>query len=284
MKEYTKITNQKFPNERDLYHRDFLSLNHCQFKGIEDGESALKECLNINIDQCEFDLRYPLWHDKNLFIKHCLFTSNSRASLWYGKNICIEDSKLLGIKAVRECCNVNIANCLINSNEFAWKSNKVNIVDSEITSEYGFLLSKNICLKNIKFQGKYSFQYVKRLYIEKSILNTKDAFWHARDVVVKDSVLNGEYLGWYSHNLTLINCHIKGTQPLCYCSNLKLINCTMEDADLAFEYSHVHAEIIGEVISIKNPRSGKITLDKCYKIINKDSKYKNHCRIIIRQK
>ncbi len=79
------------------------------------------------------------------------------------------------------------------------------------------------------------------------------------------------YLAWFSEGLTLVNCHIIGTQPLCYCNDLKLINCTMEGTDLAFEYSDVEADIRGNVISIKNPRSGSITVDSVEEIIMGDA-------------
>jgi hypothetical protein len=44
----------------------------------------------------------------------------------------------------------------------------------------------------------------------------------------------------------------------------------MEETDLAFEYSDVNAEIIGNVVSIKNPKSGMIVVDSVGEII-KDS-------------
>lgn len=86
-------------------------------------------------------------------------------------------------------------------------------------------------------------------------------------MTVRDSIINGEYLAWYSEDLTLINCTIKGTQPLCYCKDLRLVNCRMEDCDLAFERSHVEAEITTPVISIKNPLSGHISVPSVDEII-----------------
>ena len=133
------------------------------------------------------------------------------------------------------------------------------------------------------FTGKYSFQYAQDVRISRSRLQTKDAFWHAKDVTVTDSVLNGEYLGWYSEGLTLIRCHIKGTQPLCYCKDLKLIDCTMEDCDLAFEYSDVEAEVRGGILSVKNPRSGRIVADRIGEVIRTaDSVYPSEGVVIER--
>ena len=114
------------------------------------------------------------------------------------------------------------------------------------------------------------------------MLNTKDAFWHSKNVTVKNSVINGEYLAWFSDGLTLINCKIEGTQPLCYCKNLKLINCEMKNCDLAFEYSEVNADIVGNIISIKNPKSGKIKVDSVDEIINEDSVMPVKGKVIIK--
>lgn len=80
-------------------------------------------------------------------------------------------------------------------------------------------------------------------------------------------MIKGEYLAWYSDGLTLIDCKIIGTQPLCYCKNLKLINCEMIDTDLAFERSDVEATITTNVMSIKNPKSGKIIVPSVDEII-----------------
>ena len=135
---------------------------------------------------------------------------------------------------------------------------------------------------NLQFFGKYSFQYVKNMTIKNSHLSTKDAFWHTDNVTVKDSILEGEYLGWYSKNLTLIRCHIKGTQPLCYCKNLTLIDCTMEETDLSFENSSVYASIASDIVSIKNPKKGKIQV-LSYKQLILDNP-KNKTKIITLKK
>ena len=126
-------------------------------------------------------------------------------------------------------------------------------------------------MDRVQMKGKYSFQYMENLTIRDSYLDTKDAFWHSKNVTVINSTVKGEYLAWFSEGLTLIDCHIIGTQPLCYCKNLKLVNCTMEGTDLAFEYSDVEATINGHVDSVKNPRSGHITLDSVGEVIMGDA-------------
>ena len=48
-----------------------------------------------------------------------------------------------------------IKNSKINSPEFGWKCNNIELQNIEIISEYIFLDSKNLKLSNVKFQGKY---------------------------------------------------------------------------------------------------------------------------------
>ncbi len=45
----------------------------------------------------------------------------------------------------------------------------------------------------------------------------------------------------------------------------------MEGTDLAFEYSDVDADVRGHILSVKNPRSGKIVADSVGEIIREDA-------------
>ena len=261
------VENLITDKERALYGSENLLVKNCRFDGPADGESALKECRYITVQNCYFNLRYPLWHVSTLTVDSSELTDKCRAALWYSNNVRIKDSKLHGIKALRECSDVKIESSSVISPEFGWSVAGLTLKNVTAESEYFLMRSSYVFLDNVNLTGKYSFQYVRNCEIKNSVLNTKDAFWHAENVTVKDSVINGEYLGWYSEKLTLINCTIKGTQPLCYCKKLKLINCRMESCDLAFERSDVEAEITTPVISIKNPLSGHITVPAAGEII-----------------
>ena len=273
------IENQTFAKERDFYGSENIKLINCTFKGKEDGESAFKEAKNIEIESCLWDLRYPFWHDNNLKINHTTLTENCRAALWYTKNITITNSNLHGIKALRECSNINIDNCDVISLEFGWFNKNINMNNTHVKGEYFMLRSKELTFNNVSLDGKYSFQYIKNSTFTNCNFNTKDAFWHGKNIVVKDSIIKGEYLAWYAEDLTFINCKIIGTQPLCYCKNLKLINCEMIDCDLAFEKSSVEAEITTPVISIKNPTSGYIDVPSVNELIIDDPNSKCEIRI-----
>lgn len=277
------IKNQTFGEERALYNSSNLRLENCAFDGEEDGESALKECKNIQLENCYMNLRYPFWHIDGLKISASELTENCRAALWYDRDVKIYDTSMNGIKALRECSDIRLEKVKANSPEFCWRSRDIYIKDSAINSQYGFFESCNIRAEGLDFSGKYSFQYTRNLRISRSVLDTKDAFWHAKNVVVRDSVVKGEYLGWYSDGLTFINCRIIGTQPLCYCKNLRLTDCTMEDCDLAFEYSDVRADINGKIVSVKNPLKGQIVADEIGEIVRtSDSIYPVRAKIATR--
>lgn len=187
-------------------------------------------------------------------------TELCRAALWYSERIEINNTKMHGIKALRECSEIKIHDSEIISPEFGWFSSDILLENCTAKSEYFMLKAKNLNATNLRFSGKYSFQYIENAVFENCDFDTKDAFWHAKNVTVRNSRVKGEYLAWYSENVTFENCVIIGTQPLCYCKGLKLINCEMHGCDLAFELSDVEAEITTQVISIKNPKSGVITL------------------------
>lgn len=262
-----KYENLFLDQERALYGIRDSEVAGCSFAGPADGESALKECRNLDVRECFFDLRYPLWHLECGRLSHVKMTENCRAALWYDIGLTVEDSELRGIKAVRECRDTTVRRSKIDSPEFGWFCKGLKLRNVKLVSEYPFLKSENLDVRALNMKGKYSFQYVKDAVLRDCVLDTKDAFWHAENVRVENCVVKGEYLGWYSKNLTFVNCRIEGTQPLCYAEGLVLENCETANADLAFENSDVRASLRGCLLSVKNPKSGRIEADGIGKVI-----------------
>lgn len=263
-----RIAHETLDAERALYGLRDAEISHVTFAGPADGESALKECRNIRVSDTRFELRYPLWHDENVTLTRCELTEGCRAALWYSRNVSIRGSKLMGIKVLRECSDVQLRDSTVVSPELGWRTSNVSVRDSHLEGEYAFFSSRDLRLRNVSFVGKYSFQYVENLVIDGGSFDTKDAFWHARNVVVRNATLKGEYLGWYSENLTLEHCRIEGTQPFVHCRGLKLVDCEMVGCDLAFEASEVDATVIGHVDSIRDPRSGRIRVGSVGEIVH----------------
>lgn len=268
------VENMTLDEERALYGSDGITVRACRFDGPADGESALKESRNITVEDCFWNLRYPFWHDHNLKIRGTVLTELCRAALWYSEGIEIHNTKMHGIKALRECANVVITDSDIISPEFGWSVKNITMENSKAVSEYFMMRSDRLNFKDVELKGKYSFQYITDSTFENCNFDTKDAFWHAKNVTVKNSVVKGEYLAWYCENVTFENCKIIGTQPLCYCKNLKLINCEMIDTDLSFEKSDVEATLTAPIDSIKNPMNGHITVPSVGEIILNDENAK----------
>ena len=266
----TVIENKTFDEERALYGSAEVTVKHCRFDGPADGESAFKECRDVRVEDCFFNLRYPFWHDEGAFIDNCEMTELCRAALWYSNHVEINESKLHGIKALRECSDIKMRDCHIVSPEFGWSVNGIEMKDSVAESEYFMMRSNKLRFDNVTLKGKYSFQYIEDSVFENCNFDTKDAFWHAKNVTVRNSVIKGEYLAWYCENVTFDNCNIIGTQPLCYCKGLKLIDCEMTDTDLSFERSEVEATLTAPIVSIKNPLSGHILAPEVGEIIRDD--------------
>ena len=279
------IKNAEFGGERPLFASHDLRLENVI---IHKGESALKECSDIEAIECVFEGKYPFWHVDNFLIERCLFKEGARAALWYSRDLKMKDTMVEAPKMFREMINLELTNVRIpNALETLWHCHNVKIRKMDIEkADYLFMHSSDIDIKDYRQQGNYSFQYCKNVVISNADIDSKDAFWGTENVTVRDSKLIGEYLGWHSKNLKLINCHIGGTQPLCYAKDLVLENCTFdEDADLAFEYSSVHADIKGHLTSVKNPRSGRIVAESIGEIIlDKNIKLPGNCEIIQRKK
>lgn len=265
------VKNSTFDEERALYGSDGIIVENCAFDGPADGESALKESRDIQVKSCFFNLRYPFWHDDNLKIADSELTELCRAALWYSADVEIVNTKLHGIKALRECARIRMRGCDVISPEFGWSVQDMAMEDCTVQGEYFMMRSDRLHFKNVKLNGKYSFQYIQDSMFEDCNFDTKDAFWHAKNVTVKNSVVKGEYLAWYCENVTFENCRIIGTQPLCYCRNLKLVNCEMIQTDLSFEKSEVEATITTAVDSIKNPAAGHIYVPAVGEIIRNDA-------------
>lgn len=274
------IKDKEFEGERPLFAAHDIKLDNVT---VHAGESALKECRNVESVNCRFEGKYPFWHVDGFTIKDCLFTQGARAALWYSKGLLMTDTMVEAPKMFREMDGIELENVKIpDAQETLWHCRNVKIKNVEVANaDYLFMHSDNIKIEDYRQDGNYSFQYCRNVEIRNAVINSKDAFWNTENVTVYDSELNGEYLGWHSVNLRLVNCRISGTQPLCYAHNLVMENCVMaEDCDLAFEESELNAEVNSVIRSVKNPTTGVIRA-KGYGeiIIDENIKAPADCRI-----
>ena len=249
------IKDAEFGGERPLFESHNLRLENVVIRA---GESAIKECSDIEAFECRFEGNYPFWHVHGFKIDRCYFDVGGRSALWYSDHLKMTDTVIDAPKMFREMTEIDLENVTMNdADEVFWRCS-------------------GIRAKNLKLHGG--------TYIHHAKITTKDAFWEVENVTIYDSELNGEYLGWHSKNLRLVNCHITGEQPLCYAHDLILENCTFgPDCDRAFEYSTLQADICGAITNIKNPMSGRIVADEIGSVtIDENIKAPADCEICLR--
>ncbi len=255
------IRDQHFEGERPLFESHDLRLEHVS---IGEGESAIKECSNIEAEDCYFLGRYPFWHVHGFRIHRCHFDVGARSALWYSDHLEMTDTVIDGPKMFREMHDIRLENVRINdADEIFWQCRNIEAQNLEIhDGTYPFMFSENIRIDGLRSDSKYVFQYCRNVELANAHIVTKDSFWECENITIRDSYLDGEYLAWHSKNVHLINCHLAGEQLLCYADNLVLDNCTFDAAcDRVFEYSTVEADIRGHIENIKNPSSGHIVAD-----------------------
>lgn len=261
----TEYIQKHFSGERAVYKEKDVKIIGCVF---EDGESPIKECSDIQIEQTLFRWRYPIWYAKNISVKDSQIYSDGRAGMWYVENLSVTDTIVAAPKTVRRCDGVTLTNVYFpDAQETIWHCKNVKLVNVQAKGDYFCMNSENLEIENLKLDGKYSFDGVKNVVIRNSRLCTKDAFWNTENVTVYDSFITSEYLGWNAKNLTFVNCTIESLQGMCYIDNLVMKNCRLINTTLAFEFSSVDADIRGHIDSVFNPSSGTIRADSIGELI-----------------
>lgn len=264
-KKRTEIDNQVLTGERALFQGHDLLIQDTIFV---DGESPLKESRNIELLNCMFKWKYPLWYAKHIAVKNSTWFEMGRAGVWYTDNISVEDCAIEAPKNFRRCHDVSLRNVSFpNAAETLWNCDGVTLDQVVATGDYFAMNSQNMDIRGLTLYGNYSFDGVQNVTIRHSRLLSKDAFWNSDHVTVYNSFISGEYLGWNAKNLTLINCTVESLQGMCYIDNLVMKNCKLLNTTLAFEYSTVDAEIDSRIDSVMNPTSGIIRADSIGELI-----------------
>ena len=205
---------------------------------------------------------------KNIDAAECTLLDTARSGIWYTENINMTDCEIKAPKTFRRSSHISLRNVrMTDASETMWNCDNVELSDVYVLGDYFGLGSCDIIADRLNVDGNYLFDGGKNIVIRNSRLISKDAFWNCENVTVIDSVIVGEYLGWNSKNLTFINCDIESNQGMCYIRDLTMKGCRLNNTDLCFEYCTVDAEISSDIISVKNPISGRIIADSIGEII-----------------
>jgi len=262
-----------FTGERALYNIFDTNIYDSTFS---DGESPLKECMNINIYNSIFKWKYPMWYSKNITVSNSTLLETARSGIWYTQNIELTDTMIEAPKTFRRSKDIRLVNCAMpNASETLWNCENIYMNNVSAKGDYLGFNSKNIEIENFKLNGNYAFDGASNIKIKNAVMLSKDSFWNCENVVVENSTIIGEYLGWNSKNLTFINCTIDSEQGMCYMDNIKMINCKLLNTNLAFELcSNIEADIVSHIDSIKNPISGHIKAASIGQYVKTDVNYK----------
>lgn len=262
--------NEAFEGERALFMTCDALIEGCRF---HDGESPLKESEKLVVKESSFEWKYPLWYCKNVEVSDSTFTTDARAGIWYTHGIDLDQCQFDAPKLFRRCVGVKISDCeFSNGQETLWWCDSV-VLDTLIVRQapYFLMQSKNIIIDHLDLEGNYAFDGCENIVVRNSVLRTKDAFWNCKNVEIENCYIEGEYFGWNSQNVTLRHCEIHSHQGFCYMKNITLIDCRVIDTDLAFEYCEkINAEILSDIVSIKNPISGRIVVGNIGELIYDD--------------
>lgn len=252
-----QYSNAYFEGERPLFAEHDARIDRTVFG---QGESPLKESRNIQLTNTIFKWKYPLWYSRHIQADHTAFETMARSGIWYTHDITITNSALQAPKLFRRSSQIRLAHVhFAAAEETMWTCDDIRLEDVQINGDYFGKDSSNIYLDQVKLIGNYCFDGAKNIEAHHSTFIAKDAFWNCENVTLYDSTITGEYLAWNTKHLTLVNCTIESQQGLCYIDHLSMKNCQLLRTDLAFEYcSNIDAEITSDILSVKNPISGRI--------------------------
>ena len=177
------IRDTEFGGERPLFESHDLRLENVVIRA---GESAIKECSNIEAFECRFEGNYPFWHVHGFTIERCYFDVGGRSALWYSDHLTMKDTVIDAPKMFREMEEIYIENVTMNdADEVFWRCNGIRVKNLKLHGgTYPFMFSNNIRVDGLESDSKYVFQYVKNVEIRNARITTKDAFWEVENVTI----------------------------------------------------------------------------------------------------
>ena len=257
------MNKKKYQGGSYTGERALFMLKDAYLEGVTfyDGESPLKESDNLEIVNCTFKWKYPIWYANNIIVKDSYLDSAARSGVWYTNHIEMSNCIIDAPKTFRRGSFITLKNCrLNNAAETFWSCKNISLNNVYARGDYFMMNIDGAEISNLALDGNYFLDGAKNVVVKDSILNSKDSFWNTENVTVYDSYICGEYLGWNSKNLTFVNCTIESLQGFCYIDNLTMKNCKLINTTLAFEYvKNTDAEITTKIDSVFNPISGTIS-------------------------
>lgn len=100
-----ELSCQQFVGERPLYAHNNLLVSCCSFV---EGELPINECNNVQMMNCKFGMKYPVWYSNKLDIRETTFDTNTITGFWYCNEILLDNVHIESSKNIRRCRNVTL--------------------------------------------------------------------------------------------------------------------------------------------------------------------------------
>lgn len=163
MKPQRQINQEYLTGERPLFGESGLQINHTLFG---EGESPLKECHQIEMENSMFQWKYPLWYSSDIEVKDSTWAEMARAGVWYTNNIHIENALIEAPKNFRRCNQLKLDNVFLpNAAETLWNCSNVTLNQVCAKGDYFAMNCTDMQIDNFELAGNYCFDGAKNVEI-----------------------------------------------------------------------------------------------------------------------
>ena len=154
------IKDMTFGGERPLFESHNLRMENIT---ISDGESAIKECTNLEADGCKFYGKYPWWHvdgtlhDGTYPFMGCRnveidgLVSDSKYVFQYVKHAVIRNAKITTKDSFWETEDITVYDSVLDGEYLGWHSKNLRLVRCHIAGEQPLCYAENLVLEDCTF-------------------------------------------------------------------------------------------------------------------------------------
>lgn len=134
--------NRFFHGERPLFGQKHATIIGTAFGK---GESPLKKCRHIKLNQSTFQCKYPLWFSQHIAVPNTIFETMARSGIWYTVDIAISDSAIQAPKTFRRNQDIRLKNVhFSDASESLWNCDHISLDHVQASGNYFGMNSTNI--------------------------------------------------------------------------------------------------------------------------------------------
>ena len=138
------VRAQRLTGERALFMSRELKIYDTIF---DDGESPLKESRDIELVNCMFKWKYPLWYCRNVKVTDCQWFEMARAGVWYTDNMEVDRAVIEAPKNFRRCRELTLRDVdMPNAQETLWHCSGVKLDNVSAKGDYFAMNKKKVAL------------------------------------------------------------------------------------------------------------------------------------------